>query len=77
LLEAEDSFVSQLRRYFKKQAVSRGYEVIDMQPVFIKKHRLDNSRFEFPTDGHWNELGHKLVAEEIQKTAVFTRVFQR
>jgi len=77
LLKAEDSFVSQLMRYFREQAVSRGYEVIDMQPVFIKKHRLDNSRFEFPTDGHWNELGNKLVAEEIQKTAVFTRIFQR
>lgn len=76
LLKAEDSFVSQLRRYFKEQAVSRGYEVIDMQPVFIKKHRLDNSRFEYPTDSHWNELGNKLVAEEIQKSAVFTRVFQ-
>lgn len=26
---------------------------------------------------HWNELGHKLVAEEIQKSAVFTRIFQK
>jgi len=77
LLKAEDSFVSQMMRYFREQAVSRGYEVVDMQPVFMKKHRLDNSRFEFPTDGHWNELGHQLVAEEIQKTAVFTRVFQK
>ena len=77
LLKAEDSFVSQLRRYFREQAVSRGYEVVDMQPVFIKKHKLDNSRFEFPTDAHWNELAHKLVAEELQKTAVFTRIFQK
>lgn len=30
------------------------------------------------SDGaHWNELGHKLVAEELQKTAAFTRIFQQ
>ena len=77
LLKAKDSYVSQMRRYFKEQAVSRGYEVIDMQPVFIRKHKLDGSRFEFETNGHWNELGHKLVAEEIQKSAVFNRTFSR
>ena len=75
LLMAEDSYVSQMMRYFKKQAVLRGYEVLDMQPAFIRKHRLDGSRFEFETDGHWNELGHKLVAEEVQKSSVFTRTF--
>lgn len=77
LLKADDSYVSQMRRYFKEQASSRGYEVLDMQPAFIRKHRLDNSRFEFPTEGHWNELGHKLVAAEIRKSAVFARVFQK
>jgi len=76
LLKAENSYVAQMRRYFMKQASSRGYEVIDMQPAFIRKHQLDNSRFEFSTDGHWNELGNKIVAEEIRNSAVFTRVFQ-
>lgn len=76
LAKAEDSFASRMRRYFIEQAASRGYEVIDMQPVFIKKHGLDDSRFEFAADAHWNELGHELVAEEIRKSAVFTRIFQ-
>lgn len=76
LLKAENSFASRLRRYFMEQAASRGYEVIDMQPVFIRKHGLDESRFEFATDAHWNELGHELVAREIRKSAVFTRIFQ-
>jgi hypothetical protein len=76
LLKAENSYSSRMRQYLKKQASSRGYEVIDMQPVFMRKHRLDNSRFEFPTDGHWNELANKLVADEIRKSAVFTRMFQ-
>lgn len=77
LLKADDSYVSQMRRYFKKQASSRGYEVLDMQPAFMSRHRLDDSRFEFPTDGHWNELGHELVAAEIRESAVFARVFQK
>jgi hypothetical protein len=75
LKKAEDSYVSQMMRYFKEHAISRGYEVIDMQPAFIRKHRLDGSRFEFENDSHWNELGHRLVAEEIQKSAVFTHMF--
>jgi len=77
LLKAEDSYVSQMRRYFTEQAVVRGYEVIDMQPLFIGKHRSDGSRFEFETDNHWNELAHRFVAEEIRKSAVFGRVFSK
>jgi hypothetical protein len=42
--------------------------------VFIDKHRSDSVRFGFPTDGHWNELAHRLVAERIRKTALFDRL---
>ena len=52
LERADTSFFGQMRRYFAEQAVSLGYEVIDMQPIFVEKNRLDNSRFEFETDGH-------------------------
>jgi hypothetical protein len=76
LLGAETSYASRMRRYFTEQAASRGYEVIDMQPVFIEKHASDGSRFEFEIDAHWNELGHVLAAAEIQKSAVFARSFQ-
>jgi hypothetical protein len=76
LQEAENSYFSRMLLYFKQQASSRGFEVLDMQPVFIRKHRLDNSRFEFGTDFHWNELVNKLAAEEIQKSAVFARIFR-
>ena len=75
LLKAQNSYVSRMRQYFMKQARSRGYEILDMQPAFMGKHRLDNSRFEFPTNGHWNELGNRVVADEIRKSAVFTRIF--
>lgn len=77
LLKAQNSYFYKMRQYFMKQARSRGYEVLDMQPAFMRKHRLDNSRFEFPTDDHWNELGNGVVADEIRKSAVFARIFMK
>jgi len=73
--KAERSFFAQIKRYFESQALSLEYEVIDMQPVFIHKNRLDNSRFEFEHDGHWNDLGHRLVAKEIENSTVFKSAF--
>jgi hypothetical protein len=76
LEESENTYHGRMRRYFAAHALALGYQVIDMQPVFIARHRRDNSRFEFPTDSHWNELGHRLVAEELAKSALFGRVFR-
>jgi hypothetical protein len=75
LKEAEHGYHARLRRYFAAQARALGYEVIDMQPVFIARHRADGARFEFPTDSHWNELGHRMVAEALAQSSVFARVF--
>jgi hypothetical protein len=75
LAQAESGYHAQMRRYFEAQARARGYEVVDMQPVFISRHRRDNSRFEFPTDSHWNELANSFAAEEIQNSATFGRIF--
>jgi hypothetical protein len=76
LLRAEEGYHAQMRRYFSAAAGARGYEVVDMQPTFIARHRLDGSRFEFPTDSHWNELANRLVAQELERSAVFTRLFR-
>lgn len=74
LREAEGSYAARMRHHFIEQARSRGFTVIDMQPAFITRHRQDNSRFEFPADAHWNELGQQLVAEEIRKSELFARI---
>jgi hypothetical protein len=73
---AERGYHARLREYFAARAKAQGYEVVDMQPAFIARHRADGSRFEFPSDSHWNELGNALVAEELAKTPVFGRVFR-
>lgn len=69
--KASGSYVGVMRRYFKEVATTLGYEVIDMQPVFIAANEQEGARFEFPTDGHWNEVGHALVAKQIRNSAVY------
>ena len=35
---------------------------IDMEPIFRNDFENFAEKFEFPTDGHWNERAHRLVA---------------
>ena len=77
LMKANGSYFDLMRKYFIKVAVNNGYEVIDTQPIFINKHKSEGIRFEFPSDGHWNEAGHILVAEEIKTSAVYGALFEK
>lgn len=77
LIRANNSYFDLMRKYFIESAMSKGYEIIDMQPVFIKKHISEGIRFEFPSDGHWNEAGHDLVAEKIKASAVYKTLFEK
>lgn len=70
-MKANGSYFDLMRKYFMEVAVNKGYEVVDMQPTFIKKHESEGMRFEFPTNGHWNEIGHSLVAEKIKESGVY------
>lgn len=77
LAKIDNGLHARLRRYFSAEAAARGYPVIDMQPLFIGRHRLDGSRFEAgPRDSHWNALGHRVVAEQIRNSALFARTFR-
>jgi len=75
LMDSKESYCNQIRTYFIRRARQLGYELVDMQPVFIEKNRHDGSTFEFPYDGHWNQLGHKLVASEIAKSQLYKSTF--
>jgi hypothetical protein len=72
---AENGFQGKMRAYLGAEARRRGYQVLDMQPVFIARHALDGARFEFPTDKHWNALGHELVAQAMRHSEVYGRLF--
>jgi hypothetical protein len=75
-LEADrGSYFDLMRGYFSERAARLGFEVIDMQPVFLKRYKETGEEFEFyPIDAHWNELGHRLVADRISESSVFKRL---
>jgi hypothetical protein len=71
LARAQMSYFGQMRAYFLERAHTAGYETIDMQPLFLQHHARTQQRFEFPTDGHWNGLGHELAARAVEQSRVF------
>lgn len=73
--EVEQSYAYWMNSYFIDKAISLGYEVINMHEVFEKHYRIKNQRFEYPTDWHWNGLGHEVVANAIIKSNVFNKIF--
>lgn len=62
-----DSYFREMRRYTINIAKSHNMEVIDMRLIFEEDYLKHDERFDFPTDGHWNERSHKLLAREILK----------
>jgi hypothetical protein len=74
LQAASGSFFDVMRRYLITEAQSRGFEVIDMQPRFIRRHARDGSQFEYTSDHHWNELGHQEAASAVAASKVFSQV---
>ncbi len=67
------SFFDVMRRYFLERANEAGYEVIDMQTVFMAHFARFGQRFEYTHDDHWNPLGHQLFFEAMNGSAVMQR----
>jgi len=47
---------------------------LDMTRPFTLHYGQHKKRFEYPTDGHWNEIGHRVVAESIMNTDFWSTV---
>jgi hypothetical protein len=65
------SYFVRMRDYFMAQATAKGYEVIDVDPVFFAHAERTGDRLEYPRDGHWNPTAHGLVAEMVERSALF------
>ncbi len=72
---ATSSYFGIMRQYFLEHAAIHGFEVIDMQPLFINHYQRHGRRFEFPRDNHWNSLGHALFAEAVLRSQTLKRTF--
>ena len=62
---AAGTYFDLMREAFRRRANSLGYEVIDLDPHFFAHYAAHSQRFEYPRDGHWNELGHAVAAEAL------------
>jgi hypothetical protein len=76
LAEIENSYIAIMRRYFIQRAAIQGFEVIDMQPRFMRRHIQSGVRFEFVNDSHWNSDGHREAAMALQEAKMFSRLFK-
>jgi hypothetical protein len=70
---ARGRYFDVMRRYFISSAKAGGYEIVDMQPVFIDHYQKYSNRFEYSTDLHWNALGHRVVFEAITQSTLLAR----
>jgi hypothetical protein len=71
----EASYFGLMRRHFMREAGQRGYEVVDLQPLFLERGRDGPTRFEYPIDGHWNAMGHAVVAEALGASKAYEKTF--
>jgi hypothetical protein len=75
LQAAQTSFFEKMRRYLIDQASAKGFEIIDLEKVFLLDYQRRGLRFEHPHDYHWNATGHEVVAEAIRRSSVYHGVF--
>lgn len=57
-----DEFLWTMNLYFQSAATTRGFECVDLYPFFKARHEESGARFDFPSDYHWNSLGHAIAA---------------
>jgi hypothetical protein len=58
----DGSFFGVMRQYFVQAAGANGYDVIDLKPILADRFARHHERFDTDRDGHWNALGHDVVA---------------
>jgi hypothetical protein len=74
LQSVKGTFFDVMRDYIIERGKEAGYEVVDMQPVFLAHFAQYGQRFEYPIDSHWNSLGHELFFEEMYGSSVVAQL---
>jgi hypothetical protein len=62
-----ESYFQKMRDYTIIKASENGVRLVDMRPIFVDDYKEHKIKFELPTDAHWNERAHKLVAEALME----------
>jgi hypothetical protein len=74
LAMAQGSYFIIMRDYIIERAAEEGFEVSDMHRVFSDHYAGHGDKFEYPTDTHWNPLGHELFFEEMYRSNAVQQV---
>ncbi len=75
LENARRSYFGVMRRALLSRAAAARFQVADMQPLFQADYRARGKRFEFPGNAHWNAEGHRVFAEAVIASPVWTGLF--
>ncbi|WP_440651112.1 hypothetical protein [Candidatus Pelagibacter sp. HIMB1495] len=61
-----DSFITLwMERIIYKAKQMNSVHLIDMHPIFLSNWQKNQRKFNWDYDGHWNELGHRIVSEAL------------
>jgi hypothetical protein len=67
LAAVQTSYFVQMRTRLISEAKRLGFNVVDMEPEFLKAYAADGRPFEYPSDGHWNAHGHEVAAAAVRR----------
>ncbi|MGC2415504.1 MAG: hypothetical protein WA459_22760 [Stellaceae bacterium] len=70
----KDSDTDRLRQEFRAAAEARGYQTVDLDPIFFERYRQSGSHFEMPGDRHWNGEGHAVAAEGVLSSRLLNAI---
>lgn len=72
--QVSTSYFNKMRVYFFNRAKELGYNILDLHVTFGDHYDLHKTKFEFPYDGHWNRVGHEVVAKGIMGTTFWQSI---
>ena len=73
--EGEGSYFDLMRRAFVAKAQALGYEVIDLDRLFMAPERA-GQRYDYPDDGHWSGNGHAVAAVAVMSSRMLAGMLQ-
>lgn len=74
--EGRGSYFDLMRRAVLAKAAALGYEAIDLDTLFLARHRATGERFDFRPGAHWDRRGHGIMAEAVASSRLFARLRQ-
>lgn len=73
--EDTSSYAAQMFDFFIREAQEMGFSVVNMQQVFQDDYKINQKRFEFDVDYHWNSYGHEKAAGAVIKHPMFQALY--